>query len=67
MLKKDGEVEIVEADFQPFHTSHNYIEAHLYQYNVGPISLKETIEDSPIENCEDLTFGLFGPTKENDV
>ena len=42
LVKEDREVDTVEADTQPFHTSSNCVEVQLYQENVGPINIKKT-------------------------
>ena len=60
LVKEDKEVEIVDADNQPFYTSLNYVEAHLYQDNVGPIDVKEPLKDLSANDWDDISFGLFG-------
>ena len=70
LVKEDQEVETVEDDTQPFHISFNYVKAQLYQENVGPINIKEPIEDSPVEAWEDLAdmpFSPFGPVEDENV
>ena len=70
LIKEDQEVETVEVDTQPFHTSSNCIEAQLYQKNVGPINIKEPIEDSPVDDWEDfadMPFSPFGPIKDENM
>ena len=67
MLEKNWAVKMVETNSQPFYASSNCIEAQLYQDNVGPISIKESIKDSPKEDLENLAFDLFGLTKEDNV
>ena len=61
LVKEDREVETVEADTQPFHTSSNCVEAQLYQENVGPINVKEPLEDSSVDDWDDMSDMPFGP------
>ena len=67
LVKEDKEVEIVEVDTQPFHTSSNCVVAQLYQDNVGPINIKESLEDFSRNDWDDMPFGLFGPTEDRNV
>ena len=64
LVKEDKEVEI---GTQPFHTSLNCVEAQLYQDNVGPINVKESLEDFLADDWDDMPFGLFGPVEDEDV
>ena len=67
LVKEGKEVEIVEVDTQTFHTSLNCVEAQLYQDNVDPINVKESLEDLLVDNWDDMPFGLFGLVEDENV
>ena len=58
-------MDTIESDTQPFHASSNYVESQLHNENVGPIEVKDFLDDS-IDYWEDLSFGVFGPN-ENEI
>ena len=43
------------------------MEAQLYQDNVGPINIKESVEDFSTDDWEDMSFSLFGPEEDKNV
>ena len=67
LVKENKKVETVKADTQPFHTSSNCVETQRYQENVGPINIKESLEDSLVNDQENVSFGLCEPVEDGNV